>query len=245
MAQHPPPSPFKVMAVNVNGLAAGPKRREFFASLQQQRQAVVLLSETHTTTDSQGQGWVREGAGPGRPWVGAAFFSSQAEQGQRAAGGVGVLIGQRLIAPGEEPVVEHQSPSGRVLKVSWLTPWGQRLAAVAVYAPCIAQQRCAFSWASTSTALRQVPRPPYCRGGLQLRHAGGGRHGRLTTAGYSVQQVGGGAGSAGGKLPWGPAGRMAAYPPGRTPAHPLYSRGRIRGPTGLRVPVGELLQGDG
>ena len=110
MAQHLPPSPFKVMAVNVNGLAAGPKRRAFFASLQQQRQAVVLLSETHTTNDSQGQGWVREGAGPGRPWVGAAFFNSQAEQGQRAAGGVGILIAQRLIAPGEEPVVEHQSP---------------------------------------------------------------------------------------------------------------------------------------
>jgi hypothetical protein len=35
MEQHPPASPFKVMAVNVNGLAARDKRRAFFASLQQ------------------------------------------------------------------------------------------------------------------------------------------------------------------------------------------------------------------
>ena len=84
-----PARPFKVMAVNVNGLGEQHKRRMFFASLQKQRQAVVLLAETHCTNPDQGQGWVQEGAGPGRPWQGAAFFANQAEQGQRAAGGLG------------------------------------------------------------------------------------------------------------------------------------------------------------
>ena len=73
---------------NVNGLAARSKRRMFFASLQKQRQAVVLLSETHCTTEQQGLDWVQEGAGPGRPWQGAAFFAPQADQGGRAAGGL-------------------------------------------------------------------------------------------------------------------------------------------------------------
>ena len=145
MAQSPPPaSPFKVMAVNVNGLATRSKRRMFFASLQKQRQAVVLLSETHCTTEQQGLDWVQEGAGPGRPWQGAAFFAPQADQGGRAAGGVGVLIAQHLIDASEDPVVEYAPTSGRVLKVSWLTPWGQRLAAVAIYAPCTPHQRAAF-----------------------------------------------------------------------------------------------------
>ena len=89
MAQRPLAGPFKVMAVNVNGLAEPAKRRRFFASIQKQRQAVVMIAETHTTADSQGQRWVRNGAGPGRPWAGAAYFCSRAEQGQRAAGGWG------------------------------------------------------------------------------------------------------------------------------------------------------------
>jgi exonuclease III len=56
-----PGQPFKVVAVNVNGLAADAKRRNFFAWLQQQRYAIVLLSETHTTSNLQGQQWVQEG----------------------------------------------------------------------------------------------------------------------------------------------------------------------------------------
>ena len=86
----------------------------------------------------------------------------------------------------------------------------------------------------------RYPDQPYCRGGLQLCHAGGGHYGRHTTAGYSVQQDDGGAGSTGGKLPGWLAGCLAAYPPWRTPAHPLHSWGGVRGSLGLRVPVGEL-----
>jgi len=143
-ASMPPAGPFKVIAVNVNGLAAATKRRGSFAFLQEQRCAVALLSETHGISDSQAQSWVQEGAGPGRPWQGAAFWARQAAQGQRAAGGVGVLIAQRLIRPGTEPEIEYSSESGRALKVGWETPWGQRVAAMAVYAPCTPQDRADF-----------------------------------------------------------------------------------------------------
>ena len=136
-----PPRPFKVVAVNVNGLAERPKRQRFFAWLQQQRYAVALLSETHCVSAEQAQQWVREGAGQGRPWQGSAVWANQEQQGDRAAGGVAVLLADSICGAATEPVVEHQTASGRVLKVSWDTPWGQRLAAAAVYAPCTAQDR--------------------------------------------------------------------------------------------------------
>ena len=136
-----PPRPFRVLSVNVNGLAASAKRRAFFADLQRQRHAVVLLSETHCTSEELGQAWVQEGAGPGRPWQGVAIWANQAEQGQRAAGGVGILIAEHLIDMTEEPVVHWQTASGRVLKVSWAAPWGQRVTAMAVYAPCVPEAR--------------------------------------------------------------------------------------------------------
>ena len=148
-----PGQPFKVVAVNVNGLAAADKRRIFFAWLQQQRYAIVLLSETHSTSDEQGQQWVRQGAGPGRPWQGHAVFAHQIDQGGRAAGGTAVLLSHRIVGAAAEPTVEHVGPSGRVLKVSWVTPWGQRMAAVAVYAPCTQQDRSDFFLGEYMTAV--------------------------------------------------------------------------------------------
>ena len=119
-----PPRPFQAVHANVNGLAASSKRREFFAAMQQRRYGVVLLSETHCTSEEQGQAWVQEGAGPGRPWQGVAIWANQAEQGERAAGGVGILLAEYMVSATAEPVVEWQTASGRVLKVSWVTPWG-------------------------------------------------------------------------------------------------------------------------
>ena len=148
-----PGQPFKVVAVNVNGLAAADKRRNFFAWLQQQHYAIVLLSETHSTSDTQGQQWVTQGAGSGRPWQGLAFFAHQQQQGERAAGGTAVLLSHRIVGTAAEPTVEHTGPSGRVLKVSWVTPWGQRMAAVAVYAPCTQQDRSDFFLGEYMTAV--------------------------------------------------------------------------------------------
>ena len=144
MQHHQPPRPFKVVAVNTNGLVEKHKRQRFFAWLQQQRYAVALLSETHCTSTEQAQQWVREGAGQGKSWQGAALWANQEQQGGRAAGGVAVLLSDSICGAATEPVVEHQTSSGRVLKVSWDTPWGQRLAAAAVYAPCTRQDRADF-----------------------------------------------------------------------------------------------------
>jgi exonuclease III len=139
-----PGRPLRVAAANVNGLSAGQKRRQFFAWLQKQRADIALLSETHCTSDSQARQWVQEGAGLGRPWRGESFWCHQQQQGERAAGGVCVLLSHRVVSAAATPVVEHQGPSGRVLKVSWQTPWGCTLAATAVYAPCNPQERPGF-----------------------------------------------------------------------------------------------------
>ena len=72
-----PPRPFQALAVNVNGLPDRGKRRGFFASLQQQRQGLVLLSETHCISDEEGRAWAQEGAGPGRPWQGVALWANR------------------------------------------------------------------------------------------------------------------------------------------------------------------------
>ena len=73
--------------------------------------------------------------------------------GGRAAGGTAVLLSHRIVGAAAEPTVEHVGPSGRVLKVSWVTPWGQRMAAVAVYAPCTQQDRSDFFLGEYMTAV--------------------------------------------------------------------------------------------
>ena len=72
--QPQPGRPFQVAAVNVNGLTEATKRRTFFTWAQEQHHGIVLLSETHCTSDSQAQQWVQEGAGLGKPWQGASFW---------------------------------------------------------------------------------------------------------------------------------------------------------------------------
>jgi len=103
-----PGRPLRVAAVNVNGLNGDQKRRRFFARLQKQRVDIALLSETHCTSDALAKRWVQEGAGPGRPWRGEAFWCHQQQQGQLAAGGVSVLLSQRVICEAADPVIEHQ-----------------------------------------------------------------------------------------------------------------------------------------
>ena len=160
--QPQPGRPFQVAAVNVNGLTEATKRRTLFTWAQEQHHGIVLLSETHCTSDSQAQQWVQEGAGLGKPWQGASFWCHQLQQGQRAAGGVGILLSDSIVSPEAHPTVEHQGPSGRVLKVSWMTPWGQHMAAVAVYAPCSAEDRSSFfldeymSAVNSGTQQRQI-----------------------------------------------------------------------------------------
>ena len=135
--------PFRAISVNVNGLANPGKRRGFFAWLQQQRCDVGLIVETHCRSSQVAQQWVKEGAGPGRPWQGHAFFAHKAcRPADRVASGVAVLLSPRIVAVDAEPIVAYSdSTDGRLLRVEWTAPWGQRMAAVAVYAPAEAAQR--------------------------------------------------------------------------------------------------------
>src|SRR5512139_3349630 len=93
-----PGRPLRVTAANVNGLNDDQKRRRFFAWLQKKRIDIALLAETHCTSDGLALRWVQEGAGPGRPWQGGALWCHQQQQGDRAAGGVGVLLSQRVVS---------------------------------------------------------------------------------------------------------------------------------------------------
>ena len=138
--------PFRVVAVNVNGLADASKRRTFFAWVHDQKCDVVLLSETHCKSPDQGQQWVQEGTGR-RAWRGQAFFAcaNGHQQRQRPTSGVAVLLSQRIVAAEAEAEIEYaDNEGGRLLRVRWQAPWGQHLAAMAVYAPAVAACRPSF-----------------------------------------------------------------------------------------------------
>ena len=125
---------FSIVADNVNGLADPATCRAFFAWLQQQGADVVTLSETHSRSDQQTKRWVQQGAGPGLPWRGHAFWHHKpCAQRERATAGVGVLLSDRIVMTDTEPEVEYVDGQGRVLRVVWTTPWGQQLAAIVVY----------------------------------------------------------------------------------------------------------------
>jgi exonuclease III len=137
--------PFSMTGDNVNGLAIAAKRRPFFAWLQQQAFDVVMLAETHSISQQQFQRWVRQGAGQGRPWQGFSYSHSKPRvPGERVTAGVAVLLSSRIVKPDTEPVVEYTDGAGRVLRVAWTTPWGQQMAAVAVYAPVDHTERAAW-----------------------------------------------------------------------------------------------------
>ena len=147
--------PFHVVAVNVNGLSDRGKRRRFFAWLRQQRCDVGLLVETHCRSSETAQQWVQEGAGPGRPWQGHAFFAHRAcHPADRPTSGVAVLLSPQIVAADTEPtVVFSDSSEGRLLRVEWTAPWGQRMAAIAVYAPAEAAHRPDFFDSGYTAAL--------------------------------------------------------------------------------------------
>ncbi len=88
------------------------------------------------------QRWATQGAGPGRPWQGFCYSHSKPRpEGQHAGAGVAVLLAAGIVKQGTEPVVEFRDGTGRMLRVSWTTPWGQQVAAVAAYAPAEGDQR--------------------------------------------------------------------------------------------------------
>ena len=127
-----------ILAVNVNGLRDNAKRKDFLLHILKGHWDVVVLTETHCPDDATVVRWLAEGAGPGQPWQGPAFW----HHGTSRSRGVAVLLRSGYVC--EDAKVDYTSGCGRVLRVSWQPAHGQRLAVVAVYAPHVAADRPAF-----------------------------------------------------------------------------------------------------
>ena len=88
---------------------------------------VVVLSETHCGGPEVAAKWLRDGAGPGKPWLGQAFWS----HGTSASRGVAVLLRQGFAAKAK---VAFADSDGRLLRVSGEGgPQGRPVSVVAVY----------------------------------------------------------------------------------------------------------------
>lgn len=126
------------VVVNVNGLSAPAKRRTLFKRLMQLRVGVVVVCETHSTSDEQVQGWVQDGAGPGRPWQGHAYWAHGADRSR----GVAVLLDSRVVQG--VPVATHHGGEGRLLSVAFTGVSGTKWEVLGVYAPVEPPHRAAF-----------------------------------------------------------------------------------------------------
>ncbi len=80
-----------MLAVNVNGLRDNKKykkRRDFLLRLLKGQWDIIVLTETHCPDDVTAARWLSEGAGPGQPWQGPAFW----HHGTPRSRGVAVLL---------------------------------------------------------------------------------------------------------------------------------------------------------
>jgi hypothetical protein len=122
-------TPATLLAVNVNGLSGDAKRRAFLQFAATAAWDVLVLTETHCEGAEVATRWLREGAGPGKPWLGHAFWS----HGGTASRGVAVLL-RHGFAP--KAKIEYADQHGRLLRVGWERGAGQRpVSVLAVYAP--------------------------------------------------------------------------------------------------------------
>lgn len=123
-------TPAKLLAVNVNGLAGASKRKAFLQFVMDAAWDVLLLSETHCGGLAVVHKWLKEGAGPGKPWLGAHFWA----HGTSASRGVAILL-RHGFAPKAKIELEDRE-TGRLLRVGWERGPGLRpVALLAVYAP--------------------------------------------------------------------------------------------------------------
>eukprot|EP00775_Hariotina_reticulata_P001284 gene1284-biopygen2553 len=95
------------------------------------------------------------GAGLGIAWQGPTFWQHHTSSSR----GVGILLKEGLVPPDCHPVVEYRDDQatepGRLLRVGWALPGNQHLSVVAVYAPCEAASRPAFSAEAFAEAVLQ------------------------------------------------------------------------------------------
>ena len=74
----------KICSLNVRGLRNKVKRDKMFAWLKDQSYSIILLQETHSTSDINNQ-WTQE-------WGSLSFFSGNKSNSQ----GVGILINEQV-----------------------------------------------------------------------------------------------------------------------------------------------------
>lgn len=132
----------RVLSCNVNGLRDSRQRTAFFERVRAEAADIVVLQETHSSTDQEVTQWVQQGAGPGAPWAGQAFW----QHGNNRQRGVAILIRTGLVPEGQSVSVEyrdHGVETGRLLRVGWDTQ-GMHFSVLAVYAPHRPADRPAF-----------------------------------------------------------------------------------------------------
>lgn len=123
----------RVLSCNVNGLRDSRQRIALFERLRAEAADIVVLQETHCSTDEEATQWVQQGAGPGAPWAGHAFW----QHGNNRQRGVAILLRAGLVPVGQSVAVEyndHGAETGRLLRVGW-DAQGTHFSVLAVYAP--------------------------------------------------------------------------------------------------------------
>ena len=133
-----PATPASLLSVNVNGLGGAAKRRALFLSADVHGHDALVLLETHCPSDVAASAWLREGAGPGKPWLGGAYWS----HGSSRSCGVGILLHKDFVPQGAR--VEYSDQAGRILRVGWSRGGARPMAIIAVYAPVEPGPRVAF-----------------------------------------------------------------------------------------------------
>lgn len=79
----------RVATVNANGLRRARQRlMPFFEAVISQNYDIVIIQETHCSSDEEAAQWMRITGGPGMHWKGQAFWS----HGTSASRGVAILI---------------------------------------------------------------------------------------------------------------------------------------------------------
>ena len=134
--------PSHLLTLNVNGIRDGRKRRALFAHLLEGPWQVIALQETHSESNAETLEWMREGAGPGRPWRGVGFW----HHGTSRSRGVAVLLKEGFPALQQGhlgPSVTHTDHGGRLIRVEWGAAL-QPIAVVSVYAPVTSGPRRLF-----------------------------------------------------------------------------------------------------
>ena len=143
--------PFSCVAVNVNGMRSRPKRRSLFSRIRELKYAIVLLVETHCKSDEEARDWTQEGAGPGMPWEGTAFWNHGTSQSR----GVAVLVRAGLSM--DTPRVQYRDTDGRLLRVGVQLQDASLCSFLAVYAPTEPGHRTAFFAGPCSQACAAGP----------------------------------------------------------------------------------------